>query len=385
MEKTPIKNSKKKNRKPIYILFGSFLFFGLFIYFITRPSTQSLALRELNNCFNKKDVEMTWYKYKNDLFNDEKFLFETRKKLSGFNLSEIEIKECSSWLPPAPESINIIVIPDLSRRLSDTINNPNQIKNDTAIFNVIWESFKEYTFRKMDTKDKLIIDVTDIDQAKGQFGLVADNLQFDLSEHKGKSNRLYFDDKKNAQFKSNISKMYKLAAQKPLGADYRFYLRRYLKNHIKKSNLFVTYVNKVIIITDGYLESENQPADTKIYGYGNEIKDYRKILYPAVNIGNILEVITQNQLNIPKVDINLSNVEFLVCEVNERKFIEGDKKKSLYKEGGKGYDFEILKVYWEDWLNRMGCERIMFLQREQAANNTHDQIRKFILNQNLME
>jgi len=358
MEQVQRRPKKKKDKKPIYILLGFLVFFGVFIFLITRPSTQSKAIKELETSFNKKDIEMVWYKYKADLYQDEEFVNETRKKLSSFNLTEEEIKECRGWLPPAPTSINLIIVPDLSRRIIDTLNNPNQISNDIFVLQTIWKSFVDFSKLKQDTKDKLIIDVTDIDQAKGQFGEVANNLQFDLSSHKGKSNRLYFTNDKDKQFETSIREMYKLAKEKPLGADYRFYLRRYLINHLKKPTLFDNYINKVVIITDGYLESEGKPADTKIYGFESQ-------LHQAVSIGNILDVITSKGLNIPKVDIDLSNSEILICEVNERKT-------------GKGFDFEILKTYWEDWFKRMNAKKIVFIQREQANDLTAKRVTEFV-------
>lgn len=360
MENTQKRQKKKKDKKPLYILGGFLLFFGLFIYAITRPSTQSKAIKELEISFNKKEVEIVWYKYKAELHQDEEFLLETRKKLSSFKLTDNEIEECREWLPPAPTSINVIVVPDLSRRIIDTLNNPNQINNDIFVLKTIWKSFVDNSKLKQNTKDKLVIDVTDIDQAKGQFGLVANNLQFDLSNHIGKSNRLFFTDNKNIQFETNIKEMYRLAKEKPLGADYRFYLRRYLINHLKKNTLFDNYINKLVIITDGYLEAEGKPADTKIIGF-------KKQLYNSVTIGNTLQIITNSGLNIPKVDIDLSNTEILVCEVNERKT-------------GKSFDYEILKTYWEDWFKRMNAKKISFIQREQANDLTAKRVTEFIKN-----
>ncbi len=358
MEQDQKKTRKKKDRKPLYILFGFIIFFGIFIYAITRPSTQSKGIKELETSFNKKDVEMVWYKYKADLYQDEEFLQATRQKLTNLELSQEEIKECRSWLPPAPTSINLIVIPDLSRRIVDTINNPSQINNDIFVLKIIWKSFVNAAKLKQDTKDKLVIDVTDIDQAKGQFEVVANNLQFDLSSHHGKSNRLYFTKEKDKQYEQSIKELYQLAKDKPLGADYRFYLRRYLKNHLRNPTLFDNYVNKVIIITDGYLEAEDKAPDTKIYGLEKE-------LYRAVSIGNVPAIITSKGLNIPKVDIDLSNTEVLVCEVNERK-------------AGKGFDFEILNAYWDDWFNRMGRKKFLFIPREQASDLTARRISEFI-------
>ena len=359
MESINPRQKTKKDKKPLYLLLCFIIFFGIFIYLITRPSNQSKGLKELETSFNKRDVEMIWYKYKNDLSQDEDFLFAIRTKLSSLNLTEQEEKECISWLPTPPKSINLIIIPDLSRRIIDTLNNPNQIKNDLYVFQIIWKSFMDYSRLKQNTKDRLLIDVTDIEQARGQFGTVADKLQFDLSSHKGKSNILFFTNAKTSQFNSSIIELYRLAKTKPLGADYRFYLRRYLKNHLKKSTLFDNYTNKVVFITDGYLEAENAPADTKIKGYENALHD-------SVLNGNILDVITVNGLNIPKADIDLSNSEVLVCEVNERK-------------SGKSYDFDILKTYWEDWFKRMNVKKIKIIQREQANQLTADHIKEFIL------
>ncbi len=359
MEDIKIRKKKKKDKKPLFILVGFLLFFGLFIYVITRPSSQSKALNELNISFSKKDVEVIWYKYKADLYQDEEFLFEIRKKLTSFKLSENELIECASWLPKPPTSLNLIIIPDLSRRINDTINNPDQIENDIFVLNIIWKSFIESSKLNQDTQDKLIVDVTDIDQAKGQFGKIANNLQFDLSSHKGKSNRLFFTDEKNQLFEQSVNMMYELAKGKPLGADYRFYIRRYLGSRIKKSTLFDDFVNKVVIITDGYLEAQNKPADTKIYGL-------EKQLHESVTNGNTLQVITNYKLNIPKIDIDLTNTEVLICEVNERK-------------AGKGFDFEILQTYWEDWFKRMNVKRMNFIPREQSNELTAKKVRDFII------
>lgn len=352
------KKTKKKDKKTLFLLFGLFVFFAIFIIVLIIPSSQTDAIEELKICSNKKEVEAIWYKYKADLYQDEEFILETKTKLVSFNLSDEEINECRSWLPPAPESINIVIVPDLSRRIIDNINNPNQIENDISLLRTIWKSFVDFSKLKQDSKDKLIVEVTDIDQAKGQFGIVADKLQYDLSNHKGQINRLFFSPEKDKQFEDNIEEMYKLAKDKPLGADYRFYLRRYLANHLKKSTLFDNYKNKVIIITDGYLEPETSPADTKIYSY-------QEILYPSVLAGNTLEIITSNGLNIPKVNIDLSNTDVLVCEVNERK-------------EGKGYDFEILKTYWDDWFKRMNVKKFTFIQREQSNLLTAKRVKDFI-------
>lgn len=356
---------RKKDRKPVFLLLGFFLFFLVFIYFITKPSLQSKVIGQVQACDNINDVKFLFERYKFDLLeNDDngnkivavEFQNAIRDKLNSFSLNDEELRKCLEWLPPAKTNINVIVIPDLSRRIIDSGNNPNQITNDTFILSAIWHSFRNRSILKQDTKDNLMIDVTDIDQAKGQFSVVADQLQFDLSAHKGKSNRLYFTDDKTRQFQNGITKMYNSAKQRPLGADYLFYFRRYLINRIKKSTLYENYINKVIIITDGYMETEDR-TDTKRTSQ----------LYKAVAIGNIKEMITTLSLNIPKVAIDLSNTDVLVCEVNERA-------------SGKAKDFDILKAYWEDWLQRMNAHKILFIHREQANELTKKRVEDFLTN-----
>lgn len=190
-----------------------------------------------------------------------------------------------------------------------------------------------------------------------------------MSNHKGKSNRLFFTIDKDIQFETSVNKMYKLAKDKPLGADYRFYIQRYLTNNLRKSTLFDNYINKIIIITDGYLEAEGKPADTKINGFEN-------ILHQSVDNGNILDVIKSKNLSIPKLPVDLSNSEILICEVNERSYKPFTKQPS----NGKQYDFEILKTYWEDWFNRMNAKKIEFYPREKANDISIKRVREFIAN-----
>lgn len=348
--------NSKKNRKPLFTLISFFIIFIIFIYIITRPSSHTIAIENLKNCENIEDVKKLWDNYKKDLNSDIEFHYAMRKKLSEYSLSDQDIQECKIWLPKTPTSFNIIVVPDLSNRI---INIPDQIKNDKIILNTIWKTFEKLTRRKRDSKDKLVVDVTDIDQAKGQFDLIANRLSFDLSLHTSKSNRLYFTPEKFNQFSRCIDSLYNFAKPNPIGADYRFYLRRHIQKHLKKSTLFDNYINKVIFITDGYLEPQNDPPYTKIYGY-------QKPLYSAVSDGDILKVINARNLNIPTVNIDLSETHLLVCEVNERK-------------SGKGYDFEILKTYWEDWFRRMNVSKnITFLQKQQASIITEQKVEQFI-------
>ena len=223
----------KNNRKIGYILLIFLVIFGLFVYLITRPSLQSVAADEVHLSMNKDEVKQCWDKYKSKLHENDDFIAEIRTRLGGFNLTEAQIVEVKNWLPKPPTSLNLILVPDLSRRLTDTENNPEQVKNDTILLNYIWDVFTDVTRLKIDSKDRLLLDVTDEGQAEGKFRTVANDLIFDLSTHKSKSNRLFFDEKMERKYKNNIDNLYKLAVVKPLGADYWYYFNRNLSKHIQ--------------------------------------------------------------------------------------------------------------------------------------------------------
>ena len=128
------------------------------------------------------------------------------------------------------------------------------------------------------------MDVTDIDQTKGQFETIANSLQFDLSDIKIKVIDFTLPKTKMLSLQKALMNYIIQQKQKPLGADYRFYFRRYLPNLLKKTNFFDNYINKVIIITDGYLEAEKGPADTKIYGYQNNCTNQLPLEIPRMSL-----------------------------------------------------------------------------------------------------
>ena len=91
-----------------------------------------------------------------------------------------------------------------------------------------------------------------------------------------------------------------------------------------------------------------------------------------MNQSNELEMyqISYLKLNIPLIkDINLEDVQFLICEVIERE-----------ETGGNRYDYDILKSYWIDWLSRQkaSIQEENFLKREQSMNVTITKIFDFL-------
>jgi hypothetical protein len=376
---------KKKNKKPLILLFITFLLFGAFLFLITRKGDVTIAMEQIEMCNSIQQVKSIYianqfdedfYEFnettgERELISD--FDLHIRQKLNKLISNDDELKDCIEWLPQTKKSLNVIVIPDLSRRLLDSVNCNHQAENDIRIIDSTWMKFIQLTSLKMNSSDRFTIDVTDKGQANNSFDKIADNLQVDLSKHKNQSNRLFFNDVVKNKIKKNVRSLYKLSLKNPLGADYYIYLKRYISNHVRKSTIFEKVTNKVIILTDGYLEPQDRISYTPIYHKSRISKfnyDYRNKLYPAVDNGTIKETIFSLGLNIPVIrNLDLENVEILICEVIERN-----------ETGGIRYDFDILKSYWTDWLTRQKATVLEedFLKREQSMNVTIEKIYKFL-------
>ena len=376
---------KKKSNKPLFILLSFLLIFGIFIYGVTRPSQQSIAIKEIEVSVNKDDIKNIFYKYKTELTGtndkgeaviDEEFLYAIRKKLHSFNLSNKETKECLTWLPASSTSLNLIVVPDLSKRIIDEVNNPDQIKSDVDLLKHIWATFENNTKLKINSKDRLIIDVTDEAQANGQFRTLANNLIFDLSEHKGQSNRLYFD-KIGGQFEENINQLYGLAKKQPIGADYWYYFNRSLSKHIQRTTLFDNYRNVLIILTDGYLEAQNKTKTGIAFYTGNYPSRFQT--YNNIKRGLPIEQALNGNIDrISDCSQHFPELEVLVLEIKERK--PGSKEEP--SDPGTPRDYDILEYLWKDWFKTLEIKNTndnFFIARNDATQLTKKAITKFLM------
>jgi hypothetical protein len=226
-------------------------------------------------------------------------------------------------------------VPDLSNRIIDNYNNEDQIKRDNIIINAICESFEKKVKLKMNSKDKLTIDLTNRKQAGGKVGELADTLKFNLENFKHKSNRLYFDSHRN-QFKAGVKKIYdeayafELKNPKGDGADYVSYFSTILNSKIEKSTLDDNYSNILIILTDGYLQA-TKPGGTVISYYNK-------------NISSIGETLNSK----------FKELDVFLLEVNRRKNANDLEEKALQK-------------WWFDWLKSMNVKNA-------TDENTEDEI-----------
>ncbi|MEI6949937.1 hypothetical protein V9K67_22310 [Paraflavisolibacter sp. H34] len=355
-----------QSKRRVLYLFGVFiLVFGFFIFAILRPSEEAVAMEELAHCTDVASVKANWEKYNRDLVDldpearkQSEYFNQVIEKLNSFRLRKKEEKEIMSWLPPRTENLNIVLVPDLSYRIKDAESNPGQVSHDTSLLNHIYHSFQEKTKRKNDSKDFLLVDVSDNGQAQGSFQAIADDLVFDLSKNKG-NNRQYFK-KAGDRFSSNIARLYNTALQqKVTGADYVNYFSDVLPRRVKRSTLADRFRNILFIITDGYLEL-NGPNGSIIS------------VSPSAKARKEFCLNSRFELKFPAatMDKEYADLEVYLLEVNIRK-------------GENNCDKLVLEKWWAGWLGAMNVKNVedgFFFSRENALSVSQQQIDDILKN-----
>lgn len=344
----------------------------LLLFVASGASPVGKVIKEVHRCGNADEVKAVFEQH-NEKFieqNDSRdaFLSAVQEQLMSFNPSQEQIAACKQWLPAMRKNLNIIVVPDLSNRIIDQVNNPDQIRNDTTLLGYIWDAFVEKTRLKMDTRDRLIVDVADRGQAGGMFRTLANDLIFDLSEHQGKSNRLYFTDERRASFAENIGRLYDLAMEDPVGADYWSYFKYDLPPLIQQSTLSDDYRNVIILITDGYLEAQDRL-------HTGDLSTRRSIAWRLQHGQHMPQAL--GGLQIEDIGISYPSLEVLVLEVRPRiSYTEQEPR-----DRGTDEDYQILEALWQEWFHRLeirNAEERFFIQHSDRTIGTKNEIDKFL-------
>jgi len=339
------------------------------------------TLRALKKSGSEDDVWKSYEIYKEkakkideeDRVRDDSAVVATvKEQLLRFkpNPTKLEIEAWKERLPPMPISLNLIVVPDLSKRIIDETNNPGQAVSDVKLLKYIFKAFEQRTKFKMNTKDRLIVDVTDGGQAAGRFRTLADSMIIDLSENKNAAHRKYFENYDKERFAKNIDSLYALALQYPRGADYVEYFSGRLPDYIQESDLFSEYKNLLILITDGYLEPQHGPP----YSGSNA---ERFAIAKRMTGTDADEKVVLSVIKFPEIGRRFPTVKVLVLEVRPRT------KRSPQEpfDSGTPKDYDILRILWKDWFKRLGMANAadeIFIRWHEAERITKGEIDKFL-------
>lgn len=325
----------KRRRNHRLLIFLTLVIIGAFIGLMMISSARGVAWAELKKCETELEVQHVWEAYSGELGNDEEFILEVKKKLTSFDLPQEKILACLTWFPVSNEYTNIIVIPDLSQRIADVENYPGQTERDTEILRTIWKEFIELTGNQS-SKNQLIFALTDGSRMNGAIQDKIQNLFVCLDGEENTPQHTFFTPYRTTKFNKNCRELYELAEAEPITADFYTLVKSNLQSYIKPSNFYDKYVNKIIILTNGKIDTDSGGGMTEISAFENEFS-------AAANKDSILKCITKNGLNLKPIDVDWSDTEILICEINGGR-------------NGKPFFSEVLSVYWEDWFNKMGCK-----------------------------
>jgi hypothetical protein len=276
---------------------------------------------------------------------------------------------------------NIIILTDLSNRVLQ----PKSIHDTTIIFNIIdklkplieesvelniddkfkFYSINQFCIDRIPNKgkgfnfhiDMSVFDKKELDISNYLYGRIDNDYKHDISTIKSSIKSVY-----DFNNKSEI-----------LGADIWHYLNDQLNNTVidtttlitpfRKSEYLSRKKNKVIIITDGYIEAGRYSDDKTMFDKQNPNKtkylsssllkkfrnEFNKSSYDDVekffNEKKYGLVTLKNPL--------LSDVELLVLEIDDRTIVNGMTTVSPT-------DSQLIKLFWSKWVQESGIESSKF-------------------------
>jgi hypothetical protein len=247
--------------KGLIFIVSIFLIFGLFIFWITADSPVEVTVNKIEAAASVSELKNIFASIDAELRQDDEVRKAAKGKISSLKLKKKDFKELLDWFPAKETAINLVIVPDLSKRLKDY---PDQSAIDRKIIDTMYSCFLEKVrSKKIDPNsksyahDRLITDIADPAQGAGSFQSLADNLMIDLSENRTKATRKYVEENKS-NFSSGLSAIYSAASKMTSGTDYYYFLDKKMEQHYQKDDLDVRWQNILVILTDGYLETKGQ-------------------------------------------------------------------------------------------------------------------------------
>ncbi len=258
--------------------------------------------------------------------------------------------------------VNIIVIIDTSDRVSEE-KHPNQRERDIDILKEIVDQFYklvEPTIRKggtIKTPHELTFVVPEQPRVPDLPSEIVNKLT--IMAPKKRSENPEFQ-KKRKELTDAISELYgHVQQQSQTGSDIWNWFRSQAKSPLSKD-----YQNRIICLSDGYLNFDIDIESRRPQG------TYMKVGALRNDPGAVKKIENGTEGLRPVRDFSDYNIKFLMLEIR------------LREEGGVPYfqDFDLIKVYWETWLNTMGIEDTEFFE-QLGTGGWKNEIGKFITSQ----
>jgi hypothetical protein len=292
------------------------------------------------------------------------------------------------------EHLNIIITPDLSNRITEGMY-PKPVKDEQLIESLYKNYYPEfYTInnRVIGQKDKIQVVLTNPSILK-ESHISLSNFSMDLSKFNPSECIKYLTHGENeddlVRTAAEIQKLYSYAQNNTTGGDVYNYLKKELNSSVVKgaakpvqldanTTVINKYRNIVVLLTDGYIEAglygkSNCKGKQCLYLTSKIISDFRKE-YEQANTTNLQEFFNKSGYGIlPVVNKNLKNCEVLVVEMYDRTLNQKTGSQTVSPN-----DFEIMKLFWADWLKKSGVQHFKLLDVSTSEAEFLSNLKNFI-------
>jgi hypothetical protein len=290
------------------------------------------------------------------------------------------------------EHLNIIITPDLSNRIEESYAKPVA---DTELISSIYKSYYPDLYniksRIMGQEDILQFRFTN-PKIINKLQINIENLKVDLSKMTPTHRITYFTQgdfiNKLDTINNEIGNLYKQAKINTTGGDIYNYLQKEITATVIKEDkdpvvsngteVFNVQRNIIVLLTDGYIEAglygKANCRDKKcLYLSKTKVDEFRNAF--LVSGSSDLKDFFKNSGYgiIPIKNSNLENTEVFVSEFYDRSLNEKTGSQTVSPN-----DFEIMKLFWSDWLEQSGVKHYKILDTANSKEEFLEELKTFI-------
>ena len=290
---------------------------------------------------------------------------------------------------------NVMIVPDLSNRIIDDMY-PKPVADQQIISSVLDLIYPEILTISRQENQQDIFRISFINEGVIKlYDLNMANLEIDFSKFKSQLNRIdYVIGKANPSldsdlelYKKELEKAYHKAEQATYGADIwsffnkvdEYFSKDIIRSFTYEGNEYLEkYKNIMILLTDGYLEAgiydQNgcQSENTCYFMSGRTIKQFRDAFKKSGMDDMKAFFEKENYGIVPVKNEALKNLEVLLLEAYDRS-LDTSGNATVFPS-----DYEIMKLFWEDWMMKSGVKSFEMHQTVSNKNEAIEKIKNFI-------
>jgi len=290
------------------------------------------------------------------------------------------------------EHINLIITPDLSNRIGKLYTKPvSDIDLITSIYSSYYPDI--YTIKNRAIGQEDIVQFRFTNPAIiNNFHINMENLKMDLSSMNLKERITFLTKGGNKNKLDSLNKevndLYKKAKLTITGGDVYNYLKKEITSTVIKNTEDPQLIdgnevinlqrNIIVLLTDGYIEAglygKNNCRDKKCYYLSKTKVDEFRNAFLASGSSDLENFFKNSGYGIiPIKNSNLENAEVFISEFYDR---------SLNKKTGSQTvspnDFEIMHLFWSDWLEQSGVKHFKILDTANSKEEFLEELKTFI-------